>query len=109
MQNSKDRYPVVYYFHGLGGNESTSANFAPYVHRAITERLVAPMTYVFVNGGQASGYFDWADGPVMAETMIIKELIPHLDAKYRTIAAREGRGLAGFSMGGGGAVRLALK
>ena len=107
--NGNARYPVVYYLHGMTGNESTGANFAPYVHRAIMEKLAPPMIYVFVNGGAASQYFDWVNGRVMAETMIIKELIPHIDARYRSISSREGRGLAGFSMGGGGAVRLALK
>jgi enterochelin esterase-like enzyme len=41
--------------------------------------------------------------------VLIKELIPHIDATYRTIAAREGRIIEGFSMGGYGAARLGLK
>jgi len=43
------------------------------------------------------------------ETIFIKELIPHIDATYRTIAARHGRCIEGFSMGGRGATRLAMK
>ena len=63
---------------------------------------------VFPNGGM-SGYADRPEQKVMGETLIVRELIPHIDAKYRTVAAREGRAVCGFSMGGGGAIRLALK
>ena len=41
--------------------------------------------------------------------MIIKDLVPHIDATYRTIASREGRGVNGFSMGGFGAAHLGFK
>ena len=64
---------------------------------------------VFVNGGTDSMYCDYADGTVMPETCIIKELIPYIDNNYRTVALREGRALEGFSMGGFGAVRFAFK
>ncbi len=45
----------------------------------------------------------------MAETMIIKELIPHIDATYRTIADRKARCIEGFSMGGRGSTHLAMR
>ena len=45
----------------------------------------------------------------MAEATIIYELIPYIDANYRTIAIAAGRAIQGFSMGGQGAERLALK
>jgi endo-1,4-beta-xylanase len=63
---------------------------------------------VFPNGGM-SGYQDRPDEKVMGETLIVKELVPLIDRTYRTRANRNGRVLTGFSMGGGGAVRLALK
>jgi poly(3-hydroxybutyrate) depolymerase len=43
------------------------------------------------------------------EKIIIQELIPHIDAQFRTIASREGRLLDGYSMGGYGAARLGFK
>ena len=42
------------------------------------------------------------------ESMIIKDLIPHIDATYRTIAGREHRWIGGMSMGGGGCLALAF-
>jgi enterochelin esterase-like enzyme len=43
------------------------------------------------------------------ETIVVRELLPHLDATFRTLAKREARILEGFSMGGYGAARLGLK
>jgi acetyl esterase/lipase len=56
-----------------------------------------------------SFYSDSYDGQWMAETSLIKELIPHIDATYRTMASRHGRAIQGMSMGGFGALKLALK
>jgi endo-1,4-beta-xylanase len=79
------------------------------LHRAIAAGEVDPMLLVFVNGGHNSAYQDSVDGTLKVETMIMKELIPHIDATYRTVADRKGRAIEGFSMGGGGALRFALK
>jgi len=64
---------------------------------------------VFPNGGRSTMYQDSADGRFMAETTFMKELIPHIDATYRTIADRKGRCIEGFSMGGRGSTHLAMK
>jgi endo-1,4-beta-xylanase len=67
------------------------------------------MLLVFVNGGQYTRYYDSLDGSIMMETTIIRELIPHIDASYRTLATRDGRALQGRSMGGMGALKFAFK
>lgn len=103
------RFPVVYFLHGSGGHESRNVDLAAHLHRAVAEGEVGPMAMVFVNGGRNTAYLDSADGTVKAETMFMTELIPRIDATYRTIADRKGRGIQGFSMGGGGALRFALK
>jgi len=51
----------------------------------------------------------WLHGSAPVETVIVKELVPHIDATYRTVATREGRLLDGYSMGGYGAARLGFK
>jgi S-formylglutathione hydrolase FrmB len=103
------RYPVVYFLHGSQGNESRTIQLSTYLDDAIKAGEVPPMLMVFANGGRNSNYIDAVDGTVLPETMIIKELIPHTDATYRTIGERSGRAIQGFSMGGGGALRLAAK
>jgi S-formylglutathione hydrolase FrmB len=107
--DSEQHFPVVYFLHGSAGNESRSIRLATYLHPAIEAKRIPPMIMVFANGGRNSAYIDAVDGTVMPETMIIKELIPHIDSSYRTISRRQGRAIQGFSMGGGGALRLAAK
>ncbi len=67
------------------------------------------MLIVFPNGLASSMWCDSKDGAVPMETVLVKELVPHVDATFRTLASREGRILEGFSMGGYGAARLGLK
>jgi S-formylglutathione hydrolase FrmB len=101
------RFPVVYYLHGYEGNESSYLEYVRH-WRDATGRI-GPIILVLVNGGETSFFTDSPDGTVPGETVVVKELIPHIDAKYRTLAAREGRSLHGYSMGGFGALKLGFK
>ena len=103
------RFPTVYFLHGAGGTESSDAGLAWRVHAEITAGQIAPTIYVFPNGGQRSGYRDSATTYVRSETMLMRELLPYVHKKYRSINKPEARAICGFSMGGGGAIRLALK
>ena len=104
-----ERYPVIYWLHGIGGNETKGLAIAAKLHEAILAGQVPPMMMVLPNGGQFTFYCDSADGKILSETVIIKELIPHIDAGYRTIASRNGRAVEGSSMGAFGAAHLGLK
>jgi endo-1,4-beta-xylanase len=103
------RYPVIYHLHGAGGNETRSVYSANVLHDGILAGRVPEIIMVFPNGGRSTMYQDSADGRFMAETTVIKELIPHIDATYRTIADRKARCIEGFSMGGRGSTNLAMK
>ena len=103
------RLPVVYWLHGSGGGLAGLAKVAAYFDAAIEAGKTPPCFVVFVNGLVEGMYVDWKDGSAPMETMIVKELVPHIDARYRTIATREGRLLDGYSMGGYGAARLGFK
>lgn len=107
--NSAQRYPVIYSLHGAGGDETKGLLAAEVLQEGIVAKRWPEMIIVFPNGGKTTLYKDSADGKSMAETTVIKELIPHVDATYRTIAARHGRCIEGFSMGGRGSTKLALK
>lgn len=97
------RYPVVYFLHGMGGTESADAGgFSGLVARGIREGILPPVLCVFPNGGR-SGY----RGNV--EQMIVTELIPLIDRNYPTKAETRSRLVAGFSMGGAGAVQLSIQ
>ena len=102
-----ERYPVLYLLHGLTSNYvAWSRLSAPRYARAYDLIVVMP------DAGN-SWYANWAqsdeDQKNNWEDAIIKDLIGHVDATYRTIATREGRAINGLSMGGYGALMLGLK
>jgi S-formylglutathione hydrolase FrmB len=103
------RYPVLYL---LAGAESDYRSWTQFGDaEAITAH--APMIVVMPDGGAEGWYTDWyrGDKPVQPrwETYHVGELIPWIDATYRTIAARRGRAVAGLSMGGFGAMSYAAR
>lgn len=109
-ESSQERYPVVYHLHGgRPGSESKSVRVASYVDAAIKKGTIKPTIYVFPNGGPVSWYDmpDLKNG--MGETVFVKELLPHIDATYRTWGTREGRALEGYSQGGRGTTRIMFK
>lgn len=111
---SAERYPVIYYLHGGTGNQREGRWMIEKVDAAIKAGRMNPVIIVcpqampigwYVNGNMADPAVQ--TGPI--EDVLIKDLIPYVDAHYRTVAAREGRALEGFSMGGCGTLRLAFK
>jgi endo-1,4-beta-xylanase len=108
-ETSGKRYPVMYWLHGRGGGQQGIPGFAGRLTKAIESGEAPAMIVVFVNGLPTGGYRDSADGKQPVESVAIKELIPHIDATYRTIATREGRLVEGFSMGGSGAAKWGFK
>jgi len=109
-ENASTRYPVVYHLHGgRPGSESKSVKLATFVDQAIRDGKIQPTIYVWPNGGPLSWYNYPQKENGQGEDVFIKETIPHIDATYRTIAKREGRGLQGFSQGGRGTTRIMFK
>ncbi len=108
-KKTKRRFPVIYYLHGgRPGNETKSVRLAEPIDGAIRAGKAEPMIYVFVNGGAVSHY-NYPQKNSLGEDVFIKELIPHIDKTYRTVAARSGRGLEGFSQGGRGTTRIMFR
>lgn len=113
-KNTTRRFPVIYYLHGGNGNQREGQWLMNEMDKAIAAKKMPPVIivspqalpigwYCNANAG-AKGVIS---GPV--EDVLIKNLVPYIDAHYRTIANSSGRGLEGWSMGGFGAMRLAFK
>ena len=85
------RHPVVYYLHGMTDCESTHLELMAILDDAIKAGKIEPMILVYTMAGRTGWFTDAPDGSVMGETVIIKELIPHVDATFRTVASRKGR------------------
>lgn len=103
------RFPVLYWLHGSGGGLGGVRPLAAHFDGAIRAGLIPPLLVVFPNGLPLSLWVDSKDRRTPVETVMIRELVPHVDTHFRTIAAREGRIVEGFSMGGYGAARFGLK
>ena len=99
------RYPVLYLLHGWDGHYTdwlTRTNVADY---DVQYRMIIVMPEA-----NDSWYVDGAAGiNDKYESYILKELMPDVDTRYRTIQSRYGRAVAGLSMGGYGAIKLGLK
>jgi enterochelin esterase-like enzyme len=108
--DTDEKYPVMYWLHGSGGNESSDIWVIERVKKYYESNInAAQMIIVFVNGFETSYYLDAPDGSLPVESIIITELLPHIDSTYRTITARTSRVIEGFSMGGHGALLYAAK
>jgi diacylglycerol O-acyltransferase / trehalose O-mycolyltransferase len=103
------RYPVLYLLHGADSDYRSWTRYG--AAEAITAR--APMIVVMPDGGTMGWYTDWYENerPVRPawETYHVGELVPWVDAHFRTIAGRRGRAIAGLSMGGYGALSYAAR
>jgi len=101
------RYPVAYFLHGGGGNYSHMPEaFLPQAAEAMKAGTLPPFLGIVVNGLPSSFYVDSKDGSTPVESILMKDLLPHVDATYRTNGVRL---IEGFSMGGRGATYLAFK
>lgn len=112
------RLPVVYLLHGRGGDMQAWTRLQPDFERLIAEKRVPPFIAVMPDApaSQRAGYYVDSEfagaGGLPAgervETAFTRDLIAAVDAAFRTQANRRGRIVAGFSMGGYGALRFAL-
>jgi len=111
--HSERAYPVYYLLHGLGGDHTQIIR--RHNANAIADSLIAsgdipPVILVMPDGSRSM----WLDsdpktGFGAIETALIQDLIPHIDDTFSTISSRRARMIAGTSMGGYGALRLAFR
>ncbi len=99
------RYPVVYLLHGLTGhyNNWTENSSLTAKAREFDVIIVTP------EGGDGWYTDSAAKTTDQYESYIVKELVPEIDAKYRTFSDRKSRAIAGLSMGGFGSLKFGLK
>jgi S-formylglutathione hydrolase FrmB len=105
--NKKESYPVVYLLHGYGGDYKQWNDVAPQLqYQADLHKII----FVCPDGGKGSWYFDSPiDSTIRYESYITKELVPYIDLHFSTQAKASSRAITGLSMGGHGAMYLAIR
>ena len=99
-------YPVIYLLHGSAGDENSWDFIYPKIDSLISNEIIPALICI----SPSSGTSWWVDTAAdKFESAFIQNLIPEIDKKFRTIKDRSGRGIAGFSMGGYGALRYSLQ
>jgi enterochelin esterase-like enzyme len=117
-RNLRNRYPVVYLLHGFDAdhrafmkgayeNMNTRITMDSLIRAGLSKEMivVTPNARNFFNGGfyaNSSAAGNWED-------FVVKDLVRYIDRRYRTIRNRSGRGIAGHSMGGFGALRVGMR
>jgi enterochelin esterase-like enzyme len=110
------RYPVLYLLHGIGGGfkaeNGSNTEWYGYGATAAADELIAgeeiqPLLMVMPQGDQ-SFWMDHADSGPMWGQYVARDLVAEVDEHFRTIADARHRALGGLSMGGFGALSLAV-
>lgn len=114
-QNLNEKYPVLYLQHGWSEDEtgwSTQGKMNFIMDNLLAEEKIKPMVVVMDNGdisGLPFNVVNWDSAQSITSTgknkvefqdLIVREIIPMIDANYRTIPDREHRAMAGLSWGG---------
>lgn len=105
--NKKKKYPVVYLLHGYSDNYSKWVKTVPAIKSLSTKHQ---MILVCPDGGYSSWFMDSPiDSTYQYESFIVGDLLKYIDTNYATIKDRKARAITGLSMGGHGALYLAIR
>ena len=113
-QKELDRkFPVIYFLHGMF-NDHTSWTVARYGNfPLLIEKLMlqesSPQCLMVYPEGRNSMYTDFADGSKKYEQYIYQDLVREIESHFRVKKARTKRAIGGTSMGGYGALKIAMK
>ena len=105
-ERESDKFPVLYLLHGAGGNH------ASWNQSTQCAQLADKYEFIILcpDGGSTSWYYDSPIDPdYQYETHVAEECVQFMDKNYRTLVNRGARAISGMSMGGHGAMYLAIR
>jgi len=104
------RYPVLYLLHGLGDNEQVLVHSGGMnLVEDLWEQHQLGEFLIVTPAGRTSFYINSRDGRNRYEDFFLREFVPGIEKRYRTLSGRKSRGIAGISMGGYGALHIAFR
>jgi S-formylglutathione hydrolase FrmB len=103
-------FPVLYWLHGLGQDEQALVRSGGWTLVDEMRRRGQIGDFLIVTpDGDRSFYLNSRDGRTRYEDFFLREFLPAVERRFRTISGRSARGISGVSMGGFGALHLAMK
>ena len=104
-----ERYPVLYFLHGLGDNEQTLFKTGGWnLIEDLRQQHKVGDFLIATPDAKTSFYVNSADGRVRYSDFFLQEFMPYIESKYRIRGERRFRAIGGISMGGYGALRFAF-
>lgn len=105
LRHPERRFPTVYLFHGINGGaaEWQTRDIEDRIDRLVRDKGVA-QSVVVMPDAESLWYVDSSDAPW--RSMFVEEMVPFVDAHYRTVPDRSMRAVTGVSMGGHGAFTI---
>jgi enterochelin esterase family protein len=119
-ESSTQKYPVLYLFHGAGGDEDAWTNMgraSQILDNLIAQGKAKPMIVVMTNGNANQAGAQNEVPPVVSrndqgissyqryagkfEEHLVKDVVPFIEKNFRTLTGKDNRAIAGLSMGGG--------
>jgi S-formylglutathione hydrolase len=109
--SSEKRYPVVYFLPGYGDSSMIGFRLPNDMDALIESGQVHEMIIVVAGGDSKPGGSFYVNSPVTGnwEDFIVKDVVGYVDANFRTLSQAESRGISGHSMGGFGALNIAMR
>jgi len=114
-ESSAQRYPVIYFLPNPFENnyrfDFDHRDFQGLLDRAIADGVIKKFILVAVDMNTPLGSSWYVNSPVTGnwEDFMVKELVPYIDAHFKTISNRDSRGIAGIFIGGYGAIRFGMR
>ena len=107
--NRDKEYPIIYWLHGSGASMRGVSYLSKLYYGLMKMGSLKEHIIIFPNGLANSMWIDSADGCTPVESVMIKELIPYINNKYRVKTQSDQTIIEGHSMGGYGALRFGFK
>ncbi len=110
-ENSAIEYPTVYFLHGFrGSDELFNSDFKKELDEAIEKKLIPPLIFIAPNSSTKFGGSFYTNSDIAGKwaDYIALDVVKYIDENYRTIKNRNSRIISGHSMGGNGALKIAM-
>jgi len=103
------RYPVLYFLHGIGENEQVLLDSGAWdLIQDLWDQKRLGEFVIAAPAGDRTFFINSENGKVRYQDFLMREFLPYIEKRYRIEPGRRSRGVAGISMGGYGALHLAL-